>query len=281
MKLLKYIYFLSIAVTFNTGCKVNRAYTNGQEGLETVYEKGQVMGNADIFGADGSGGMHVSINYSPMKNLAVLYDHKSALFQHQHHTFAIGGFLADYKKYQLIHPSVSKTSIDIGRHLDFYTGMSYGYSKNSFIPLGTNFNVFPPITYDYEVSYWGKRYFAQVGGHVKAKYLGFDVTLRQLWLDPDRIEVFGLGPENNIDVLSSFTNPGYRSYTEFALKMNFMGMYKPFYIGFSLRYGKETEFTQSAFSSRVIFCGVNKDIYHIFTKKGKKRTDLEYIFEEE
>lgn len=280
MKQLKYFCFLSFVVFLNAGCKINKAYTNGQEGLDTVYEKGQLTGAVDIFGADGSGGLHGSVNYSPIKNIALLYDHKSALLQHQYHSLAIGGYWSQYEKYDLIQASVSKPSIDIGRHLDFYTGMTYGYSKNSTITLNTNFNTFPPTTYDYELSYWGKRFFAQVGGHVKAKYLGFDIVFRRSWLDPDKIEIFGLGPGNNIDAVGSFTNPGYRAYTEFGLKMNFMGSYKPFYIGFSVRYGDETEFTSSAFASRVIFCGVNRDIYHVFTKKAPKRVDLEYIFEE-
>ncbi|MBK8624455.1 MAG: hypothetical protein IPN86_02395 [Saprospiraceae bacterium] len=271
---------MSVAIFMNTGCKINKAYTNGQEGLETVYEKGQLNGEVDIFGADGAGGLHASANYSPIKNLAILYDHKSALLQHQYHTLAIGGYWSDYKKLDLVQASVSKPTIDIGRHLDFYTGMSYGYTKNSLIYVSTNTNVFPPLVYDYELTYHGKRYFAQLGGHVKAKYLGFDIVYRRVWLDPDKIEIFGLGPDNEIDALGSFTNPGYRPYSEFSLKMNFVGTYKPFYLGFSVRYGDDTQFTQSAFSSRVIFCGVNKEIYHLFTKKAPKRTDLEYIFEE-
>lgn len=263
-----------------SGCTINRAYTNGQEGLETVYEKGQISAEIDIFGADGSGGLHGSVSYSPIKHLAVLYDHKSALLQHQYHSFAIGGYVSKYEKYEIIHPSISKPNIDIGRHLDFYTGMTYGYSNNSTIVISRDFSFFPVTTERFEISYAGKRFFTQIGGHVKAKFLSFDVALRRSWLDPDKIEIFGLGPGTDIDAVGSFTNPGYRAYTEFGLKMNFMGIYKPFYMGFSVRYGDETKFTSSVFSSRVVFVGVNKDIYHIFTKKGKKRTDLEYIYEE-
>ncbi|MBK9734472.1 MAG: hypothetical protein IPO92_05675 [Saprospiraceae bacterium] len=258
-------------------CKIQKAYTNGQEGLETVHQKGQIRANADYFKFDESKGLHASINYSPIKNVGIFYDLKSAFIQHQYHTLALGYYLSNYKKLELIYPSISKPSIDIGRHFDFYGGMSYGYTKNSTISYYDR-NTFR--NNQYELNYFGKRYFVQLGGHLKAEYIAFDFVWRQIWLDPDKIEIYGLGSNTGIDPVSSFSNSGYRSYSEISLKMNLFGHYKPFYVGMTTRFGNETQFTGSAFSSAMVFIGANMDIYHIFTKKGAKRQDLEYIYKE-
>lgn len=276
------VFLILIYLMTSTGCTVNRAYTNGQEAIETVFEKGQILGQADLFsvsGNGGSGGVHAGIHYSPLQNVAAFYDIKTSLFDHQYHSLGIGYYLADYKKLELLNPSVSKSSIDIGRHLDFYGGLSYGISKNSSISAPSDPNVFPRIEYLYDLSYRGRRFFGQIGGHVKSKFIAFDATFRQVWMDPDKIEIFGLGPGVDVDPIASFTNPSYRSYSEFSFKMNMIGLYKPLYFGFTTRFGDETGFTRGAFASQTVFIGVNSEIYHVFTKKAPRKPNLDLLLD--
>ena len=274
------VIFLPVCVLIQTGCKLNRAYTNGQEGLETTYKAKQVTAQVDVFDAGMATGMHASINYSPLNKLGVFYDLKAAYFQHQYHTIGIGYYLSNYKKYELTVPKLSITNIEIGRHLDFYGGMSYGFTKDANVPLAPDYTSFPIINYSYDLNYFGRRYFLQMGGHVKSKFISFDGILRQVWLDPDKIEIYGLGPDNHFDPADDFLPNGRRSYTEFAFKMNFISYFKPFYLGFVMRSGKDGNFTTGAFSPSIVFLGINTDIYHFFSKNAKKRTDLEYNYQE-
>lgn len=270
------IGYISILILF-TNCKINRAYTNGQEGLETVYKAKQISVGADYFGSPGTGGIHADIAYSPINNLAVLYDLKTSGTQHMYHTVAVGFYSAKYQPYQLQKYVDGKKTIDIGRHLDMYAGMSYGYTKNSSIPQGNSFFNFNE---NYDLNFQAKRYFIQAGAHFKAKYLGFDFVLRRLWLDVDKIEVFGLQPNSDIRPEEDFKDSSIRSYTEFSFKMNFVGNYKPIYIGVSRMYGNDTNFTFGAFSSSTAFIGANLDIHHLFKKKTLTSKTVDYIYEE-
>jgi hypothetical protein len=287
MKSYNIFILLSIltVIIFNSSCNVNRAYVNGQEGLETVYAKDQWIAQADFFGSGGTSGLHADAGYSPIKNIAVLYDTKMIGTQLQQHSLAAGVYLSDYTKFELSRPSVSKEFIDIGRHLDFYAGATYNFANNIFIELPFFSGGFPgtisPTQQFFEINYTGKRYFVQAGGHVKSKYLAFDATLRRLWLDPSQIETFGVGPNIDIDPVGDFAEKGFIGYTEFAFKMNFGGHYKPFYIGFSSRFGKETNFTNYILSPQIVFFGANVNLYHLFTKRAAAKKQVDYIYEEE
>ena len=274
------VVFLPVCAFIYSGCKVNRAYTNGQEGLETTYRAKQITAQIDVFDAGYASGIHAAVNYSPINKLGVFYDVKAAKFQHQYHTLGLGYYLSSYKKYELLIPKSTTTSIDIGRHLDFYGGMSYGFTKDATVPLPPDYTLFPVINYSYDLNYWGKRYFLHIGGHVKSKFISFDAIVRKVWLDPDKIEIYGLGPNNYFDPALDFKPNGIRQYTEISFKMNFISYFKPFYVGFVMRAGNEGTFTSSAFSRSAVFIGVNSDIYHFFAKNGKKRTDLEYNYQE-
>lgn len=102
-----------------------------------------------------------------------------------------------------------------------------------------------------------------------------------MWLDPSKIETFGVGPTVEIDPVNDFAEKGYRGYTEFAFKMNFGGHYKPFYLGFSSRFGEETNFTNYVFSPQIVFIGANVNLYHLFTKRAPAKKQVDYIYEEE
>lgn len=279
------LLFLLMAVLGQYSCNVNRAYINGQEGLETVYAKDQWIAQADYFKSGSTSSLHVDASYSPLKRLAFLYDGKMMGTRLHQHSLAAGFYLSDYSPYELTHPSVSKEFIDIGRHLDFYIGATRSYANNVIIELQPFSSGFPgsitPNQQFFEINYTGNRYFVQAGGHVKSKYLAFDATLRRLWLDPSKIETFGVGPTVEIDPVNDFADKGYRAYTEFAFKMNFGGHYKPFYIGFSSRFGEETNFTRYVFSPQIVFVGANINLYHLFTKKGPVKKQVDYIYEEE
>jgi hypothetical protein len=278
-----FILFLAfIAVVSHYSCNVNRAYLNGQEGLETVYAKEQWTAQVDYFVSGGTAGLHVDGSYSPLNRVAVLYDGKMIGSQLHQHSLAAGFYLSDYTPFELSRPSVSKEFIDIGRHLDFYAGVTRNFAQNVIIELPPLFSGgFTPTQQFFEVNYTGNRYFVQAGGHVKSKYLAFDATLRRIWIDPNKIETFGVGPTIEIDPVNDFAEKGYRAYTEFAFKMNFGGHYKPFYLGFSSRFGEETNFTNYVFSPQIVFLGANVNLYHLFTKKGPVKKQVDYIYEEE
>ncbi len=260
-----------------TNCKVNRAYTNGQEGLETVYKPKQIKAEIDHFGSPGTGGIHGDVSYSPLKNVAVLYDIKTGGTQHMYNTLALGFYKAYYKPYQLRKHVASQPTIDIGRHFDLYGGMSYGYTKGSIIPES---QFFFGLNETYELNFWTKRYFLQGGAHFKGKYLGFDFVLRKLWLDVDKIELFGLLPDSDISPEDDFRNSSILPYTEFCFKINFVEYYKPIYMGFSRRFGDETNFTAGAFSGTTVFLGANLDIHLLFRRSAKNAEVLDYIYEE-
>lgn len=265
--------------TIITSCKVNRAYTNGQEGLETVYKPKQIIAEIDYFGSPGTGAIHADISYSPIKNVALLYDLKtSGSNQHMYNTLAIGLYSSRYRQYSLKQYVANKTTIDIGRHFDFYAGMSYGTTRESIIPEEAFFFNFIDT---YELNLSTKRYFIQGGAHFKTKDLGFDFVLRRLWLDIDKIELFGLLPDSNVKPEEDFKDSNILSYIEYSMKVNFVGNYKPIYMGFTKRFGKETAFTNGAFSSTTAFVGVNLDINLLFRKSSKSQEVLDYIYEED
>lgn len=285
MKSINNIYILILLASISHySCNVNKAYLNGQEGLETVHAKDQWMAQADLFGSGGTSGLHIDGSYSPLNRIAVLYDGKMIGSQLHQHSLAAGIYFSDYTAYELSRPSVSKEFIDIGRHLDFYVGATRNFAQNVIIELPFFSGGFPgsafPTQQFFEVNYTGNRYFVQAGGHVKSKYLAFDATFRRLWIDPSKIETFGVGPTVEIDPVNDFAEKGYRAYTEFSFKMNFGGHYKPFYLGFSSRFGEETNFTSYVFSPQIVFLGANINLYHLFTKRAPAKKQVDYIYEE-
>jgi hypothetical protein len=268
----------SIILAYLSSCTINRAYTNGQEGLETVYKPKQIRAEVDYFGGPGIGAFHADVSYSPINKVAILYDVKSAGVKHMYHTLAVGLYTSNYKPYVLKQYVGNKTTIDIGRHFDLYGGMSYGFAKQVIIPEGNSFTNFNDT---YELNFYAKRYFIQGGAHFKSKDLGFDFVFRRLWVDVDKIELFGLLPDSNINPENDFRNSSILPYIEFGMKVNFVGNYKPLYIGFNKRFGDNTPFTASAFASSTAFIGANIDIHLLFKKSKASEEILDYKYEEE
>lgn len=136
MKSVNNIYILILLASISHySCNVNKAYLNGQEGLETVHAKDQWMAQADLFGSGGTSGLHVDGSYSPLNRVAVLYDGKIIGSQLHQHSIAAGVYFSDYTSYELSRPSVSKEFIDIGRHLDFYAGATRNFANNVIVDL--------------------------------------------------------------------------------------------------------------------------------------------------
>jgi len=281
MKIKKQLYYLGyITILFSmASCTVNSAYTLGQEGLETVHKPKQITAEIDYFGSRGTGAVHANISYSPIKNVAILYDLKtSGSTQHLYNTIGVGLYTSRYKPYALKKYVANKTTIDIGRHFDLYAGMSYGITKRSIIPEESFFFNFNDT---YELNLRAKRYFVQGGAHFKSKDLGFDFVMRRLWLDVDKIELFGLSPDTNINPEEDFRNSSILSNIEIGMKINFVGYYKPIYIGLIRRFGDQTPFTLGAFSSSTVFIGANLDIHLLFKKSNTSEDVLDYIYKEE
>lgn len=277
-KSIYYLWYITILISM-ASCTVNSAYTLGQEGLETVHKPKQITAEIDYFGSRGTGAVHANISYSPIKNVAILYDLKtSGSTQHMYNTLALGLYTSRYKPYLLKNYVANKKSIDIGRHFDLYAGMSYGITKRSMIPEESFFLNFNDT---YELNLRAKRYFVQGGAHIKTKDLGFDFVIRKLWLDVDKIELFGLSPDTNINPEEDFKNSSILSYIEIGMKMNFVGNYKPIYIGFIRRIGNQTPFTLGAFASSTVFIGANLDIHLLFKKSNTSEDVLDYIYKEE
>lgn len=257
--------FFIFAILLLVNCSSPKSiYGPGLEGMETVYEPKQFVAVGDLYGSNG--GFNGSVVYSPINRIGLLYDTKINFFKQQTHTAAIGIYFKDYEKVDFITKEGKTQTLDIGRHIDLYTGASYCYTNDATISVNTFFT-FPSVANDFMARWEGKRYFVNLGGHVKSKHVGFDLIFRQLWLETNKLSIIGLRPEFGLDPYGDFANNNIKRYNELAFKINFGGLSKPFFMGFCTLWGQHTAFTGFAFSNAYIFIGANQNIVQLFQKK--------------
>ncbi len=255
-----------IVVTTLFSCRVDRAFLPGQEGMETVHQAQQVKAGLDMTAGNGLL-MHGSINYSPLKNIGVLYDTRLAP-NSQSHTVAAGYYKAKYKVETLQDSNEKDVNVITGIHWDVYGGASYLNTHNSIVNLGFNTDFFTGNTRQsfYELSWQGMRYFAQGGVHIKSAHVGIDAIIRQSWLEARQVGVYGLNPAEGMTPEKDLADKNPRPYTEIGFKMNFGNFSTPFYCGFVTRLGADTAWTKTAYAHSIVFLGVNLEIAKLFKK---------------
>lgn len=262
MRLIIFIAFLTSLIS----CRVNRSFLPGQEGMETVYKEKQWKAGLDMVAGNGVLA-HGSVNYSPVKNLGILFDSRLGS-NSQSHTLAAGFYKGSYSNEIIKDFNDKDIDITTGKHWDVYGGANYLNTQNSFVTLGFNdgiFNVNVP-TEIFEISWVGMRYFAQAGMHIKSHHIGIDAVLRQSWLQANKVNIYGLSSLSNLTPEEDLRSKNPRRYTEIGFKMNFGKHYTPFYCGFTTRLGKDTKFTNAIYAHSLIFIGANLRIASLLKK---------------
>ncbi len=267
MKLLSLLAGLTTLLCAFSSCSKNTLYIPGQEGLESVHKRQQLKGGADINYDNGNSCAHLDISYSPIDNVGVFYDLKTSGLDYQYHTIGLGYYLAAYEKMDLREYTEKKKSIDVGYHFDFYGGASYCKSKDNTFFRSSSFS----IADTYGINLYGKRFFGQIGYHLKKEFMSYDIVLRRSWLDIDKIQTFGLAVKDDFNPGKEIQDENVMSYTELSFKVNIGGVYKPLYIGLSRKFGlSNSNVINSTFDHVVGFVGINLDIQHAFGKKIKE-----------
>jgi len=173
--------FLLIVFLCACGAKTG-FYSPSFDGIESVYEKGQVLHSITYLDAVGR-----YVAYSPIKYVGTFADFKIRQFRHPSGTLAAGVYLPFYDK--VVVPSTyifDEYKTDKGVHFDGYLGYSRTAGYEDYFDYNSGFFF---TTISSPINYVSNRYFGQLGFHAKSKSLKFDALYRRNLMDIQTISI--------------------------------------------------------------------------------------------